>query len=316
MALDRDELHALLDRIAAWDPAAWFRHRELYRETYGPGALPFLPPTCAHPIVLKATECRQQSWLFGPAPSPRAVASRTAAEFENHARAVARLLGRRSAQARGVVLASEDLLRSPTAQVVHWLEIAAQVFPLTASPQSPRPRLSERPLDSPLLDGAFAFLDSPAAIDRTAPDWSRLATHGLRWVDLGIASGSPDVRATHGLAWDDETAIALVQMLKQAGIGLGIVLPLGCGGPELSASHIGESARLARSLPLARGDIIYLVDATEIAGAEPRSTWSTHDLVPPNRHELARQRNAFKNSLAGLRAHRGVKVVPYTLDKA
>jgi hypothetical protein len=313
--LNESELRELLDRIAAWDAAAWFRHIELHRNVYFPAKCLFLPPTCSEPIVLEATVGRQGSWLFGPSQHATAIPHRSGGEFENHVHAVSRLLGRRLAQAKGIVLASDDALRLPTDQVARWLETASRVFPWGKGQEARRPRLSDRLPEVAQLQGAFAFLGSPASVDRSAEDWRRLADLGLRWVDVGIASGSPAVRAAHGLEWNDDALIRSIGSIKQAGIGIGAVIPVGCGGTELADAHVAETARLAGSLPFAREDIVYLVDVGEIAGSEPATTRLKRSLAPLSGSMISRQLQSLKDSLMELRKNRGVKVVPYSMVK-
>jgi hypothetical protein len=134
-------------------------------------------------------------------------------------------------------------------------------------------------------------------------------------VDVGIASGSPAVRAAHGLEWNDDALIRSIGSIKQAGIGIGAVIPVGCGGTELADAHVAETARLAGSLPLTRGDIVYLVDVGEITGSEPATTWLNSGLAPLPASLVSQQVRSLKDRLMELRMNRGLKVVPYSMDK-
>ena len=108
--LPSDELRASLEQVARWDAAAWFAHREKYIGTYGP--LPLLPPDCLNAVVLQATLGHAGGITFGlSAAAEHSV--RSASEFEEHARTVAELLGRRTLQSRSVFLGGGDVLRRP-----------------------------------------------------------------------------------------------------------------------------------------------------------------------------------------------------------
>src|SRR5262249_380032 len=124
--IGREGVREMLERVARWDAAAWFRHREAYLATYGP--LPFLPPTsprpsCPRPIVLQATLGQIDGRAFGGA-DPDEPYVRTVAEFVEHVRAVGSLLGLRACQARGLVVCGGDFLRRDADEVAPYLEAA------------------------------------------------------------------------------------------------------------------------------------------------------------------------------------------------
>ena len=90
--LPSDELREFLERIARWDTAAWLAHRERYFATYGP--MPFLPPECLTAVVLQATLGHTGPFGSGRAHRPTRSTARPET-FEQHAREVAALWGRR-----------------------------------------------------------------------------------------------------------------------------------------------------------------------------------------------------------------------------
>ena len=121
--LPSDELRGFLEQVARWDAAAWCAHREKSIGTYGP--LPLLPPDCLNAVVLQATLGHAGGITFGlSAAAEHSV--RSASEFEEHARTVAELLGRRTLQSRSVFLGGGDVLRRPAAEVAAYLETVAR----------------------------------------------------------------------------------------------------------------------------------------------------------------------------------------------
>ncbi|MBX6312990.1 MAG: hypothetical protein IRY99_08765 [Isosphaeraceae bacterium] len=301
-----EDLLDLLERVSRWDAAAWFAQREKYLDTYGP--LPFLPPEAQQSVLLQATLGHARGLAFGGA-VPAEFYARTGPEFEQHARIVTGLLGRRILQCNAVFLAGPDVLRQPLENVEAYLRTIAAVFPLDRGPAPQRPR--DLPEDRPSLGGVVAFLDdfTPPRPDRGA--WDRLRALGLRRVSLGIESGSPRVRALHGKAWGDESLRTLVSDLKEAGISARPVLLIGAGGRAFAEDHVKASADLLNSLPMDREDIVYLVDAAELV--EPSTCDpETAPLTGPAR---AQQLSELKQRLAPLRNLRGAKVVPYSLEK-
>jgi hypothetical protein len=299
-AIDREGLRAMLERVAGWDADAWFRQREAYLGTYGP--LPILPPSCPAPIVLQAALGHASGRPFGGA-GPAEPYLRTPDEFEAHAREVARLLGRRAALARGVVIAGGDFLRRSADEAAPYFEAAARVFPLSGGA---RPRLSDRPEEAPWLDGVYAFLDDPAPPRPDREGFARLRALGLKRVDVGVESPSPEVRAAFGRGWADGDLRDLIADLHAAGIGVGVLLLAGAGRGASGEADADATTGWVSGLGLGRDDHLYLLDADELAAA-------------PGRGPVAADRGdrlaASRRALTPLARASGFKVVPYTLEK-
>jgi len=307
--LDPATLRELLERVAGWDAAAWFARREAYLATYGP--LPFLPPEAPNAVILQATLGHAGGLAFGGA-DPAEPYVRTPAEFADHARAVARLLGRRVLQCRGVFLGGPDLLCRPLDDVAAYLEATASSFPLDPDARR-RPR--DLPADAPSLDGIAAFLDRFGPGLPVADGYRRLRALGLIRVTLGIESGAPEVRARYGKTWDDAEVRAAVADLTAAGIAVNLVLLVGAGGLEDSEHHVPATADLIASLDLAPGSLIYLVDAAEVGGPPAADLLRRQGRTPLAPAETADQFARFKVALAPAWARFGVKVIPYSLEK-
>jgi hypothetical protein len=315
-SIDLHDARDLLERVAGWDASAWFRHKEAYRAAYGTAPLPFLPPSCPQPIVLRRTieHAPPGWWLFGP-PERIEVEVASPAEFDAHCRAVARLLGRRAAQARGVVLAGAAALwaGSDTRTLRPDLDAVRRHFGFTGASEAPRPSLSGRSEDEPDLDGLYAFHAATGA--GVSVDWAAARAAGLRHVDLGFVSGSDAVRRRHDLATPASDDVARMAALKAAGLQVGLVVPIGAGGREEADRHVADTDASLAGAPLDAGDILYLVLLSELLGPEgsERLEASRVSPLPPALEEQQRAtlRAALRERLAG----RGVKIVPYTVSK-
>ncbi|MFO0907968.1 MAG: hypothetical protein U0794_06335 [Isosphaeraceae bacterium] len=304
-ALSIDELVGFLERISSWNAAAWFSHRERFLATYR-GHLPLLPPDCTAPVVLQATCGSETGSVFGGAVDPTPFESRTVEEFESHAKSVARLLGRRVAQCKQIVLAGADVLRRPTGDVAGYLQAALREFPaeLGSTPRQPDKSDDARAR----LDGVHAFLDRLDDPGKNAVDWRTLATHGLVRVTLGIESGDPDVRAAYGKTWNSDDLIRLVQNLKAASIGVGVLLLVGAGGVARDdEAHAAATADLVNALPLGAGDLVSLLDAHELSQGRNAAE-------PVSGERYAARLDDLRMRLAPLR-ERQAKVAPYLLSK-
>jgi hypothetical protein len=254
-----EELRAVLERIASWDAAAWFAHRERYVAAYG-GEFPFVPPDCPNPVVLQATVGGGAGETYDSTPG----------EFEDHARAVSALLSSRLLQCRAAFLGGEVVLSRPAREVADFLRTIGRVFPLDVDPAAghrhPDPT-GERPHR---LVGVHAFLGAGAAVEPDR-DWRPLRTLGLVRVTLGL-----DPRRC-GPA-DDRSA--LVPGLKAAGIGVGVLVPVTAGAGD-SASDTGATAERINALELGPGDLVSLMETPAAPGQggpsvpNPLAGWKT-----------------------------------------
>ena len=287
-----EELREFLERVAGWDSAAWFAHRERYLATYGP--MPFVPPDAQGALVLQATLGDAGGIAFGGA-RPAEPYVRSTREFLDHVRQVRRIVGRRIVQHRGVFLAGADSLRRPIADLIADLKSIEASFP--AEPASDGP--GDRWDDFPGKPGSVvAFLDNFVPPLPDLEGWRTLRSANLGSVTVGIESGDPTIRSGYGRTWDDASLRSTLLDLRSAGIGIGAVALVGAGGRRLSSRHVEATARLLGSLPIERGDLVTLVDARSFEGR------SLDD--PLSDEETAAQVAEFKSRLAG-----GSKVVVY-----
>src|SRR4051794_27599741 len=83
------------------------------------------------------------------------------------------------------------------------------------------------------------------------------------------------------------------------------------GGEEHTERHLAATADLINSLALGTGDLVSLLDANEIRDPGQRDPGFT----PLVGARWAEQQAAFKQALLPVKAQRGAKVVPYSLEK-
>lgn len=230
LALGVEDLRDLLDRVATWDPAAWFARKEQYVRIYGT-RLSFIPPDAQNAIVLQP---------FNGDGSPR-----NADEFAAHCRDVSKFLRRRVIQASTAFLDDVSSLRRPVAEILTNLDAIATVFPVRDDPRPIMPR--DLPTDRASLSGidlSFEFWHDGGAL----PDlegWRAIASHRVRRVTASFRN--------EGVG-DDSTA-SIVDA-KAAGIAVSVVLPHGPGDRERPMAL----ADLVDAMPLGRGDSVYLME--------------------------------------------------------
>lgn len=286
-ALGGGELRALLERVARWDADSWFRHREAYVAAYAP--LPLLPPDAPLAVAFQGT----------PGPRGRAFGSgvgqefadRTPEEFAAHVGQVLELYGRRIEQAKGAFLAGADVLRLPAEQVLAYLEAIR-----TADERG-------------VLGRVWVFLDEfgPPRPDRA--ELTRYRSLGLERVVLGVESGAPEVRAMYGARWTEADLRAMVAAIREAGIGMSLLVLAGAGGSALSDRHGHMTAALVATLGLGAGDSVFVLDAAEVGDA---TLGGAVEPLGPGEGET--HRDALVTALRAAKGT-GVKVVPYSLEK-
>lgn len=305
-----DELRSFLEEIARWDAAAWFAHRERYAATYGP--LSFLPPEAQQSVVLQATLGHAGGITFGLAPAHEHYV-RSAQEFDEHARAVAAILGRRVLQCRNIYVGGSDVLLRREADETEWLDTAVCYFPIDASATGKR--LTERDEQTAPLDGVCLFVDQfePGLPDRSV--LGGLRERLLKRITLGIESGDAGVRRVYSKTWADGDLASFVAALKGAQIDVSVVLLVGAGGRQSASEHVAASSALLNSLPLGPTDIVYLLDANEVGGEHARAELARRGLETLSAQEAQEQQAELRAQLAPLRSERKVKIVPYTLEK-
>lgn len=303
--LEEDSARELIDRVAAWDATAWFSHRERYLGTYGP--ISFLPPETSNPVIVQATLGHARGPGFGgERPSP--YYERSPAEFAEHARAVARLLGRRALQCRQASLAGADALRRPPESILADLDLATEVFPMSSG--GPRPRARDVDvLGAPAsLDGFHAFLHEFDRPPFTREVWDELRSRRFDRLVVGIESGSARVRRLYGRDWPDE---GLREWVGSCPVGLGVVVLVGSGGAEGGDGHVEATAALVESLPLRPGTLVSLVDSDELDTRDPEAR-GFGPLDPAARID---QRARMKDRLTRALSPGKVKVTTYSTGK-
>ncbi|MHC5541184.1 radical SAM protein, partial [Singulisphaera rosea] len=303
--LEVEPLCEFLQGVSRWDASRWTENRVTYQDTYGP--IPLLPPECQNAVILQASVGNLGGRAFGRGPVTEHRV-RSASDFEEHARAVSTLLGHRVLQCRNIFLGASDVLRRPAGEVDSYLETIGRVFPIT---ERSEPRNRDIVGVTPALEGIHAFLDDFVGMAAGLEDWKRFRKLHLRRITFGVESGDAQVRVLYGKTWRDDDLIATVADAKQAGLGVSLAVLVGAGGLEHSDRHVASTTELFQELPLGQGDLIALLDAEEVR--DPRA--EALGFSPLIGQAWDTQQARFKQALTSLRTGRGVKVMPYLLEK-
>jgi hypothetical protein len=300
-----ESFRSFLELVGGRDSASWFARRERYLATYGP--LPTLPPDCPNAATLQATLGHATGRAFGGS-RPSEFYVRSEGEFVEHALAVRGLLEGRLAQCRGVFLAGPDALRRPVDEVLAWLRAVGSTFPIGDRVEKARFLGQELDEVEIRLGAVHAFLDDFGPPLPDSEGWRALRASGLGKVTLGVESAEPEVRAKFGRSRDHGDLRTVVENLKAAEVGVGILNLVGAGGRGRIEAEIEATAGLIGSIGLGRGDLVSLVDARHFDETATIDDPLTDD-------DVAGVVAALKRRSAEGRGSNGPKLVAYNPDK-
>jgi radical SAM superfamily enzyme YgiQ (UPF0313 family) len=92
----------------------------------------------------------------------------------------------------------------------------------------------------------------------------------LRTVYLGVETGHDPLRRRLNKLGTTADALRLVEALKRAGVGVGLIFLLGAGGRACEQDHIRDSAAFCRAAPLDERDFVYLSPIVNRRGTRNR----------------------------------------------
>jgi hypothetical protein len=287
-ALDDEGLARLAD-IRRWTPELLLAERTRFAAAYRPPGI--LPPDQYLAIVLQATfGCSWNRCAFCSFYADRPFSVRSVEDFAAHTRAVRELLGRGAALRRRIFLADGDALVLSNARLLPFMDEARAQFP-------------GRPFGG--------FVDVFAGAGKSVADWTALRDAGLERVQVGIETGDGAL-----LRWLDKPGTRdeverLAGSLKEAGLAVSVIVMEGLGGDRFARAHVEATVELLETLPLDRGDVVYLSPFLENPESAYAGRAARDGIRPLAAAECESQGAAFREAVR--RAHPGVKVARYDI---
>ncbi|MEM0140606.1 MAG: radical SAM protein [Thermoplasmatales archaeon] len=115
----------------------------------------------------------------------------------------------------------------------------------------------------------YAFTDAFTTMkNKKIGDFIRMRENGLTRVYIGIESGDQYVLKLLNKPMDISGARREIEDIKRAGIGVGVIVMSGAGGKALAREHVESTARFIATLPLGKGDVVYISPLREYEGSE------------------------------------------------
>ncbi len=265
------------------------------------GHVPILPPDQYRALVLQATDgCTYNRCTFCTLYRDKSFTVRAPNEFRRHIDRVVSFMGAGISYRNSVFLGDANALAISQERLIELLEIVRTTADV-----------------KPLLDagGLHAFLDIYTGARKNAAQYRALKELGLRRVSLGVESGCEALLEFVRKPGSREDIRQVVSTLKEAQLAVVVILMVGLGGQRFSQEHLTDTVSLVRSLPLTKGDIIYLsrFDPTPRAPYLPiAAAERIRPLSPPAMHDEIRRWKTLLDREVG---RQGIKISPYSFQR-
>jgi radical SAM superfamily enzyme YgiQ (UPF0313 family) len=156
--------------------------------------------------------------------------------------------------------------------------------------------------------GMYAFLDIFNGLRKTAQEFAELRAHGLRRVYVGVETGDDGLLAFLNKPQRGADALALVQTMKSAGLGVGVIVMAGVGGDRYDRSHVARTLDLLNAMPLEAGDLIYLSSFVPHPASEYDHRAAARGIAPLDlravQDQIGRLRSGLRFTASGPRVAR------------
>ncbi len=236
----REALQARLEDILAWGPETLAANGRRFRSIYLP--VPILPPDQYGALVVQLTEgCSYNQCTFCRFYRDRAFRAKSGEEFRRHVAAVREFFGAGLRLRTGIFLADANALVLSQERLVEALDVLRVELPM-----------EER------VRGISSFIDAFSGRPKSPDEFHALRERGLRRVYVGLESGSDEVLRFLNKPLTAEAAMTLVESVKSAGLGAGVIVLVGAGGDRHAECHVRETLALVNALRLGPQDILYL----------------------------------------------------------
>ncbi|MCS7351261.1 radical SAM protein [Thermoflexus sp.] len=294
------EALSVLDRASRMDFEALEADAQRFAEVYAP--IGILPPDQYLSLVVQATlGCPFNTCTFCGFYRAVPFRVRSPEDFEAHLRAIRAFFGHGLWMRRTIFLGSANALAIPMPRLISLLERLRRIFPVRTDREGEG------------FAGIYAFLDGFTGLKKTIGDYEQLRALGLRRVYIGLESGHEPLLRFLQKPATAEQMMETVGRLKAAGLPVGVIVMIGIGGDRFAEGHVRDTLAVLQTMPLGRGDLVYLSDFVEIPGTPYRARAEALGIRPLSPIERRAQAEALR---AGLRHSdgEGPRVAPYAIE--
>jgi len=272
------EARARLSAVLEWTPERLFAERERFSRVYKP--ISILPPDRYFTIVLQATEgCTWNRCTFCSFYSGRPFAAKDPEAFREHARAVREFLGKNALLRKDLFLADGNALALSAARLLPIFETARAVFP-------------GRPV--------YSFIDVFSGERHEPGFWKALKEAGLAGVYVGMETGHDPLLAWLNKPGSQQELLQFVQVLKGAGLFVGLIVMVGAGGDRFREAHYRDTLEALAAMPLTPKDLVFLSPFVEDPRSVYRERREAEGIRPLGEEETLSELERFARAIRGL----------------
>jgi len=290
-------LSELLERINY----EWLsRDAEKFISVYG-GGVPIIPPDQYFTIYVRyADGCPWNRCTFCRLYPGVRYRTRSVEEVESQLILLIKLLGRGIESRRSVFLGDANAVNTEIDRLVEVL------------------RTVRKHIHLPL----YAFSDAfTTPRNKGIDEYTVMKKNGLERIYIGIESGDEEVLRVLNKPMVLSLAKKEIEEIKAAGIGVGLIVMSGAGGRKLAGQHIENTSRFLSTLPLGRGDIVYISPINEYEGSDYAKIVEEEGLGEMSMEEKGQQADEIRNRLDELwrKIHNSLPefaVAPYLLEES
>lgn len=293
------ETHAALARAANTTYARLEDSAKAFSDLYG--HIPILPPDQYRALVVQATDgCTYNRCTFCTLYRDKRFRVRSPDEFQAHIQDVLEYLGRGLTYRTSVFMGDANAIALAIEKLEKLFVVLRNIAELSAIIEQ---------------GGVHAFLDIYTGAGKSAAEYRALKEMGLRRVSLGVESGSENLLSFVKKPGSRKEVLGLVEVLKEAGLSVVVILMVGLGGKSYQQEHYKHSVELAGQLPLEKGDIIYLSQFNPKPEAPYQVDAKQGGISAMSEQEIVLETERWKEAIQQTIPAQGVKVAPYSFQR-
>ncbi len=283
-----------LERITTWTPDRLEEDRTRFLQVYKP--ITILPPDQYRAVVLQITEgCTYNRCTFCDFYRDRPFRMKPLDEVREHIAAVQAFFGESLGLRHVIFLADANALVAPRAYLEGALEQIAASFTIAPSDLPVEQIAGWRKAHPTWFRGVYSFIDVFTGHHKSIEEFRALQERGLQRVYIGLETGNAELLGFLNKPGSPAEARELVQMIRAAGVHVGIIVMAGVGGDRFAQSHVEKTAALVSSLGLGRNDLVYISEFVEHPESDYTQRIHQEGIRPLSRREVRAQMDALRS---------------------
>ena len=288
-----------LNNVAGWDWDRLEGEATRFAAIYKPVSI--LPPDQYLALVVQATEgCSYNECTFCTFYRDRPFRIKRDVEFREHVAEVQAFFGRGAAMRKRLFLADANAVIIPQHRLEPLLQIANDSFPILPQLLTADRQAVWRKQNPFHLDGIYAFISAPDALNKRAADFGAMRAQNVRRLYVGLESGHDPLRRFLRKQGNADDVQAAVEMIKAGGLSVGLIFMVGIGGERYRQAHFEDTVNLIKRLPLGDDDLLYISPFVAADDTPYVLDLAEAGIEPLSEEELMVEERRFKSRVAAV----------------